>query len=234
MRRGKLIGVGVGPGDPELLTLKAVRALEAAQAIAFIAAAGRTSRAREIASRHIRPGTRELIAVMPMTLNSDATGRAYDQLMTGIVSELSQGQDVLFLCEGDPLLYGSFAHLLPRLGAKFECEVIPGISSIGAAAAAARLPLGIYDEPIALVPATMPAEQMAAILGGCDRIVIMKVGRHLARLREALAAAGMLEEALLIENVTLQAQRIRLLALVTEQDAPYFSLVIAGRKRTRA
>ena len=234
MRRGKLIGVGVGPGDPDLLTLKAVRALEGAHAIAFIAAAGRTSRAREIASRHIRAGTRELIAVMPMTLNRDATGRAYDQLMTGIVSELSQGQDVLFLCEGDPLLYGSFAHLLPRLGMRFECEVIPGISSIGAAAAATRLPLGIYDEPIALIPATMPAEQMAAILSGCDRVVVMKVGHHLVRIKEALAAAGMLEEAVLIENVTLQAQRIRPLALVGEQDAPYFSLIIAGRKRAPA
>jgi precorrin-2/cobalt-factor-2 C20-methyltransferase len=231
MRRGKLIGVGVGPGDPDLLTLKAVQALQSAQAIAFIAAAGRTSRAREIASRHIRPGTRELIAVMPMTLNSTATGRAYDQLMTGILSELSKGQDVLFLCEGDPLLYGSFAHLLPRLGTGYECEVIPGVSSIGAAAAAARLPLGIYEEPIALVPATMAADQMAAMLSGCDRVVVMKVGRHLARIKEALAAAGMLEEAVLIENVTLQAQRIRPLAMVTEQDAPYFSLIIAGRKR---
>ena len=141
---------------------------------------------------------------------------------------------MLFLCEGDPLLYGSFAHLLPRLGTRFECEVIPGISSIGAAAAAAQLPLGIYEEPIALIPATMPAEPMAAILDGCDRVVVMKVGRHLARIKEALAAAGMLDEAVLVENVTLQAQRIRPLAAVDEQDAPYFSLIIAGRKREPA
>jgi precorrin-2/cobalt-factor-2 C20-methyltransferase len=234
MRRGKLIGVGVGPGDPDLLTLKAVRKLEAAQAIAFIAAAGRTSRAREIASRHIRPGTRELIAVMPMTLDSEATGRAYDQLMTGIVSELAQGQDVLFLCEGDPLLYGSFAHLLPRLGTRYECEVIPGISSIGAAAAAARLPLGIYEEPIALIPATMPAEAMAAILERCERVVVMKVGRNLGKVKVALAEAGMTEQAVLIENVTLEGERIRPLAIVTEPDAPYFSLIVAGRKRTPA
>jgi precorrin-2/cobalt-factor-2 C20-methyltransferase len=234
MRRGKLIGVGVGPGDPDLLTLKAVRKLETAQAIAFIAAAGRTSRAREIASRHIRPGTRELIAVMPMTLDSEATGRAYDQLMTGIVSELAQGQDVLFLCEGDPLLYGSFAHLLPRLGTRYECEVIPGISSIGAAAAAARLPLGIYEEPIALIPATMPAEAMAAILERCERVVVMKVGRNLGKVKVALAEAGMTEQAVLIENVTLQGERIRPLSIVTEPDPPYFSLIVAGRKRTPA
>ena len=233
-RRGRLIGLGVGPGDPELLTVKAVRVLEQAQAIAFIAAAGRTSRAREIAGRYIRPGTRELIAVMPMTQDAEATGRAYAQLATGIVSELGQGQDVVFLCEGDPLLYGSFAHLLPRLGNRFDCEVIPGISSISAAAAVAQLPLGLYDEPIALIPATMGADRIAAILRQCDRAVVMKVGRHLDKVKGALAAARMSESAVLVENATLQGQRVRPLSVVTEQQVPYFSLIIAGRQRTRS
>ena len=229
-----MIGLGVGPGDPELLTVKAVRVLEQAQAIAFIAAAGRTSRAREIAGRYIRPGTRELIAVMPMTQDAEATGRAYAQLATGIVSELGQGQDVVFLCEGDPLLYGSFAHLLPRLGNRFDCEVIPGISSISAAAAVAQLPLGLYDEPIALIPATMGADRIAAILRQCDRAVVMKVGRHLDKVKGALAAARMSESAVLIENATLQGQRVRPLSVVTEQQVPYFSLIIAGRQRSRS
>lgn len=234
MRRGKLIGLGVGPGDPELLTLKAVRALEQVQAIAFIAAAGRTSRAREIASAHIRAGTRELIAVMPMTQDPETTGRAYNQLVTGIVSELGQGHDVVFLCEGDPLLYGSFAHLMVRLGDRFACEVIPGITSISAAAAAARLPLGLYEEPIALVPATAPAERIAEILRHCDRVVVMKVGRHLEKVRAVLAEAGMSEDAVLIENATLPSQRVRPLAFAGEAPAPYFSLVLAGRKRSGA
>ena len=229
-----MIGLGVGPGDPELLTVKAVRVLEQAQAIAFIAAAGRTSRAREIAGRYIRPGTRELIAVMPMTQDAEATGRAYAQLATGIVSELGQGQDVVFLCEGDPLLYGSFAHLLPRLGNRFDCEVIPGISSISAAAAVAQLPLGLYDEPIALIPATMGADRIAAILRQCDRAVVMKVGRHLDKVKVALAAARMSESAILVENATLQGQRVRPLSVVTEQQVPYFSLIIAGRQRSRS
>jgi precorrin-2/cobalt-factor-2 C20-methyltransferase len=231
MRRGKLIGLGVGPGDPELLTVKAVHALEQAHAIAFIAAAGRTSRAREIAGRYVRPGTRELIAVMPMTQDRDATGRAYSQLVTGIVSELGQGNDVVFLCEGDPLLYGSFAHLMPRLGNRFECEVIPGITSISAAAAAAQVPLGIHEEPIALVPATIHPKKLAGILQQCDRVVVMKVGRHVDKIKEALAAARMSENAILVENATLQGQRVRPLSVVTEQQVPYFSLIIAGRKR---
>ena len=158
MRRGKLIGLGVGPGDPDLITLKAVRALQAAPAIAFIAAAGRASRAREIAAPNLRPGTRELIAVMPMTQDQEATGRAYTQLVTGIIGELGQGNDVVFLCEGDPLLYGSFAHLMHRLANRFEVEVIPGITSLSASAAAALTPLAMGDEPLAVVPATLRAE----------------------------------------------------------------------------
>ena len=233
-RRGRLIGLGVGPGDPELMTVKGVRALESAQAIAFIAAAGRASRSREIAAAYLRPGTRELIAVMPMTQDAEATGRAYSQLATGIVGELGQGHDVVFLCEGDPLLYGSFAHLLPQLSSRFECIVIPGITSITAAAAAAKMPLGLYDEPITLIPATVGAKRIAALLERSDRAVIMKVGRHLETVRHALVEARMAADAVLIENATLQGQRVRPLAAVTEAQVPYFSLILAGRARRRA
>lgn len=233
MRRGKLIGLGVGPGDPDLITLKAVRALQAAPAIAFIAAAGRASRAREIAAPNLRPGTRELIAVMPMTQDQEATGRAYTQLVTGIIGELGQGNDVVFLCEGDPLLYGSFAHLMHRLANRFEVEVIPGITSLSASAAAALTPLAMGDEPLAAVPATLPPKRLAAILQQADRAVVLKVGRHLERAREALAAARMLDGAVLVENVTLAQQRVRPLEGVSEPQVPYFSLIIAGRRRGR-
>ena len=233
MRRGRLIGLGVGPGDPELITVKGVKALESAHAIAFIAAAGRASRSREIAAPYLRSATRELIAVMPMTQDQEATGRAYSQIVTGIVSELGQGHDVVFLCEGDPLLYGSFAHLLPRLGNLFECVVIPGVTSITAAAAAAQIPLGLQDEPIALIPATVGPKRLAALLQQSDRVVVMKVGRHIERVKEALAAARMSEGAVLVENATLQGQRVRPLSMVTEPQVPYFALILAGRARGR-
>ena len=231
MRRGKLIGLGVGPGDPDLLTIRAVRALEVVPAIAYIAAAGRASRAREIAGPHIRSGTRELIAVIPMTQDEDVTGRAYAQLVTGIVNELGQGNDVVFLCEGDPLLYGSFAQLMRRLGNRFECEVVPGITSITAAAAVALEPLAMGDEPLAIIPATLEPERLAAALAHADRAVILKVGRHLDRVRAALAAAEMLEGAVLVENVTMPQQRVRPLSAVGDAQAPYFSLILAGRRR---
>ncbi|MFO1039159.1 MAG: precorrin-2 C(20)-methyltransferase [Geminicoccaceae bacterium] len=231
MRRGKLIGLGVGPGDPDLLTLRAARLIAAAPAIAFIAAAGRASRAREIASGHIGPTTRELIAVMPMTADPEQTGRAYSQLVTGIIGELGQGNDVVFLCEGDPLLYGSFVNLLSRLANRFEVEVVPGITSISASAAASLTPLAMGEEAIAICPLTMPAKRLTTMLQNADRAVLLKVGRHLEKAKEALAAARMLDGAMLVENATLPAQRVRPLKEVAEPSVPYFSLIIAGRKR---
>jgi precorrin-2/cobalt-factor-2 C20-methyltransferase len=174
-----------------------------------------------------------LIAVMPMTQDSEATARAYGQLTTGIVGELGQGQDVVFLCEGDPLLYGSFANLLQRMGERFDCEIIPGITSITAAAAAAVVPLGHYDEPIALFPATAGPQRLSALLRQCDRVVVMKVGRHLAKLKETLSTAGMAEGAVLVENATLPTQKVRPLSVAADEQVGYFSLIIAGRKRGR-
>ena len=228
MRRGKLIGLGVGPGDPELMTVRGVRALEQVPAIAFIAAAGRASRARHIAAAYVRPGTRELIAVMPMTQDQDATGRAYTQLVTGIIGELGQGNDVVFLCEGDPLLYGSFANLLGRLANRFEIDVIPGITAMTAAAAVARSPLAAGDEPLAVLPATLPTQRLQASLREADRAVILKVGRHLDRVRQALTQARMSDGAILIENVTTDEQRVRPLASVNESASALF-LARSGR-----
>jgi len=230
MRRGKLIGVGVGPGDPDLLTVKAVRCLERVPVIAFIAAAGRPGRAREIAARHLKPATRELVAVMPMNADAEATARAYGQLATGIIGELGRGNDVAFLCEGDPLLYGSFAHLLERLGPRFACEAIPGITSLAAAAAACLRPLAVRDEPLAVVPATATSRRLETLLRDADRAVVLKLGRHVAKVRQALASARMLKGAVLIENVGYATQRIRPLEEAGE-EAPYFSLVLAGRER---
>jgi precorrin-2/cobalt-factor-2 C20-methyltransferase len=233
MRRGKLIGVGVGPGDPELLTVKAVRALQEAAVVAFIAAAGRTSRAREIAASHLRQGVRELVAVMPMGGDAAATQRAYAQLATGIVGELGQGHNVAFLCEGDPLLYGSFVHLVETLGPRFECEVVPGITSLSAAAAAARRPLATREQALGILPATIPSPRLRKLVEAHDSVVLLKVGRHIGKVRETLAAARMLKDAVLIENVTHHGERIRPLETVDDEPVPYFALVLAHRERAR-
>lgn len=227
MRRGRLIGLGVGPGDPELLTVKAVRILEATQIVAFVAAAGRTSRAREIVSGHLKPGTRELVAVLPSQADPAATARAYAQLATGIVGELGQGRDVVFLCEGDPLFNPSFAQLLERLAHRFECVAVPGIPPFAAAAAGALWPFVLREQALAIVSATLPPRRLAEILRSVDRAVLLRVGRNLSKVREALAAARMARSALLIES---PGQPARRLEEAGEEPLGSLAIVLAARE----
>ncbi|MDW8125547.1 MAG: precorrin-2 C(20)-methyltransferase, partial [Geminicoccaceae bacterium] len=227
MRRGKLIGLGVGPGDPELLTVKAVRILETTQVVAFVATAGRTSRARETVAAHLKPGTRELVAVLPTPSDPAATARAYAQLATGIVGELGQGQDVVFLCEGDPLFNPSFAQLLERLAQRFECVAVPGIPPFSAAAAGALWPLVLRDQTLAIVSGTLPPRRLAEILRTVDRVVVLRIGRNLPKIREALAAARMAREALLVDS---PGQPGRRLEEAGEEPVGPLAIVLAARE----
>jgi len=229
MRRGKLVGLGVGPGDPDLLTVRAVRYLEQAQVVAFVAAAGRASRARETAAGHLRPGTRELVAVLPAGADAAATARACAQLATGIVGELGQGHDVVFLCEGDPLLHGPFALLLERLSTRFECLAVPGIVGFAAAAAAALWPLALRDQALAIVPANLPPRRLEAILKEVDRAVIVRIGRNLGKVRQSLASCRMARGALLVDGAGSGA-RARKLEEAGEEPVPPGAVVLAARE----
>lgn len=230
MRRGKLIGLGVGPGDPDLLTVKAARILETAQVVAFVAAAGRASRARETAGAYLRPVTRELVAVLPAGADAAAASRAYGQLATGIVGELGQGNDVVFLCEGDPLLHGSFAPLLERLGSRFESLAVPGITSFAAAASAALWPIALPEQALAVVPASAPPRRLESILRDVERVVLVRVGRHLGKVREALAACRMAERAILVDGSAGPGMRTRPLREVGEDMAGPAASVLAARE----
>lgn len=230
MRRGKLIGLGVGPGDPDLLTVRAVRLLEAAPVVAFVAAAGRASRARETAGAHLRPGTRELVAVLPAGADAAAASRAYGQLATGIVGELGQGHDVVFLCEGDPLLYGAFAHLIERLGTRFESVAVPGITGFAAAAASALWPLALRDQALAIVPASLPSRRLEAILKDVDRAVLVRIGRNLGKVRQALLACRMAQGALLVDGAGGLGPRVRPLVDATEETVAPTGMVLAARQ----
>lgn len=229
MRRGKLIGLGMGPGDPDLLTVKAVRILQAAQVVAFVASAGRASRARETAAGELRPGIRELVAVLPAGADAAATSRAYGQLATGIVGELGQGNDVVFLCEGDPLLHGTFVALIERLGTRFECVAVPGITGFAAAAATALWPLALREQALAVLPASLPSRRLEAILANVDRAVLVRVGRHLGKVRRALAACRMAQGALLVDGRGEPDARARPLRDVAAEAAGPGALVLAAR-----
>ena len=231
MITGRLFGIGVGPGDPELLTLKAVRVLNETPVIAYVSAGGRPSMARRITAQHLTPGRREINLVLPMQLIPEMAQAAYDEGAARIGAELERGRDVAVLCEGDPFVYGSFAQLFERLGERYPTEVVPGVTSFTAAAAAAGAPLIRGTQTLTVLPATLPRESLAAHLAQVDAAAVLKLGRHLAKVREVCAKLGLLERTIYVEHVSAARERVLPLADLAIDEAPYFSLLLlpAGR-----
>lgn len=229
MRLGRLIAVGVGPGDPELLTLKAMRAIQRATVIAFVSGRGRASRARQVATPHLRPGVRELAFAVPGIGEALESPAILDVMATAISGELDRGHDVVFLCEGDPLFHGAFTQLLDRLQGRYPCSAIPGIPSLAAAASAALRPLASGDAPLAILPASMPEARLEQLARALGHVVILNVGRHVAKVRGILRAAGMLPGAVLVENAGLAEERVRDLEGSRDDIVGHVAMVIAHR-----
>jgi precorrin-2/cobalt-factor-2 C20-methyltransferase len=225
---GRLVGIGVGPGDPELMTLKALRYLRDAPVVAYVSANGRPSLARQIAATHLPGGQHEINLALPMQPMRELAQAAYNEGAARIGAELEQGRDVAVLCEGDPLFYGSFGQLLVRLSA-YPAEVVPGVVSFTAAAAAARQPLVAGLETFVVVPATAPAEQIRSRLRQIDAAAILKIGRHLDKVRRVLGELGLLERAIYIERASGERERVIRLADFVDDEAPYFALILLPR-----
>jgi precorrin-2/cobalt-factor-2 C20-methyltransferase len=231
---GRLIGVGVGPGDPELVTLKALRALAAADVIAYFAKAGRDSRARAIAAGHLRCGAIELPLEYPVTTElpkcsagyRDAIRNFYDGAAAKITAHLDAGLTVAVLCEGDPLFYGSYMHLHARLFPRFATEVVAGVSGMAGCWSAAGMPIAQGDDVFTVLPATLPEAELARRLADVDAAVVMKVGRHLPKLRRALQASGRLHRALYVEHGTMAEAKMIPFAAKHDDEAPYFAVVL--------
>lgn len=228
---GTLWGVGVGPGDPELLTLKAVRIMTAAPVIAHLAGREGPGMARTIAQPHLPGGQAELVLRMDFDPSRPPPDDAYDQGAEAIAGHLADGRDVAFLCEGDPLLFGSFIYVMDRLGARFPVRVVPGVSSLAACSAAALLPLATRETALAVVPATRPEAELERVLGAAEAAAVFKVGRHLPKLRRVLERLGRLERAMVVERAGWPDQQVWPLAEGAADVAPYFAMVLVGAER---
>jgi precorrin-2/cobalt-factor-2 C20-methyltransferase len=226
---GTLYGIGVGPGDPELVTLKAARLIEACPVIAFLSADGKPGLARSIASHRINASQLELTIDMPMRVTRAEGQAAYDEAAKRIKAHLDAGSSVAFLCEGDPLFYGSFMYLLARLGADYPVEIVPGVASPMAAAAFAKAPLCAREDAFAVIPATLDDERIIEILNAVNTAVIMKVGRHLPRIKALLADQELLHSTTYVERASMEGQRMMPLQDVPGDAAPYFSLLLVAR-----
>ncbi len=222
---GTLYGIGLGPGDPELITLKAARLIEGATTIAYPTLAGGDSFARAIARDLIQPGTREIRMDVPMTTQRAPAQNAYDQGAAEIAKVLETGENVVCLCEGDPFFYGSFMYLNARLTGRFDVEIIPGVTSITACAAQAGMPLAARNERLTVLPGPLPEAELKTRIEGAESVAIMKVGRHLPKIRSVIEALGLTDQATYIERATLPEQVVLPLSQAPE-NAPYFSMIL--------
>lgn len=227
MSAGTLYGIGVGPGDPELITLKAARRITACGVVASLSTNGQPGLARRIAAAHIGAHQHELALPMPMQATVERRAQAYDDAVATLVPYLDRGDDVAVLCEGDPLLYGSFIAIMKRLSLRYRCEVIPGISSIMAGAAAGLVPLAEAQSTFTIVPATLDAPRLNDVIASADGVAILKLGRHAQKVRNLLAACGRLDTALYVERIGQSEGRCQAFADVAPADVPYFALVLS-------
>src|SRR5947209_9714942 len=216
---GRLYGLGVGPGDPELLTLKALRLLRAVPVVAYPAPEHGDSFARSIVSAWIERHQREIAIRFPMRPGLPPV-EIYDSAAAALATELDAGHDVALLCQGDPLFYGSFINVFTRLVGRYQIEIVPGVPSLTACAAAAAIPLVSRDDTLAVIPATLEEDQITTQLAASDTAAVVKLGRHLRKVRRVLNRLGLLDSAVYVEHATLPTQRVALLSAMESDQAP--------------
>jgi precorrin-2/cobalt-factor-2 C20-methyltransferase len=226
---GTLHLVGVGPGDPDLLTLKAVRVLAQAPVVAYPVTGESSTLARDIAAPHLRPDVRHIPVAVPMRAEREPAAEAYDAAAASILPHLFAGRDVAWLCEGDPLFYGSAMYLVARITPHAPVAVVPGITSLTAAAAAIPRPLASRNETLKVLPATLDDVALRAELAVAPAVAIIKVGRHFPRIRALLRETGHADGAVLVERATTDRQQVKPLAACADSPMPYFSTILCYR-----
>jgi len=232
--RGRLLGLGVGPGDPELITLKALRLLREAPVVGYFVAKGKRGNAFGIIEAHLQAQQTLLPLVYPVTTEALPAPLSYEQVISDFYDEasvqvaehLDAGRDVAVICEGDPFFYGSYMYLHDRLAHRYEAEVIPGVCSMLGGASVLGAPLVYRNQSLSVLSGVLPAEELKRRLADADAAVIMKLGRNFPKVREVLTELGLDGRALYVERATMANQKIVPLDQVDPQSSPYFSLII--------
>ena len=227
---GTLYGLGVGPGDPELITLKALRLLRSAPVVAYPALEHGDSLARAIVAEHLPGGQTEIAIRMPMLVERFPAQEIYDRAAVEIGAHLEAGRDVAVLCEGDPFFYGSFMYLFGRMAERFPVQVVPGVSSLTACAATSGAALVARNDVLTVIPAPLPPERLRELLLNTDAAAIMKLGRHFAKVRDVLTELGLSKQARYVERATMSNQRLLPLDEVDPDSVPYFSMVLVHKR----
>ena len=234
MTKGHLFGIGVGPGDPELITLKALKCLQKADIIAHPTATGKSGNALKTIEPHLRPEQTLLPLTYPATAGPVADSPDYLNLMHSFYDEtanemrnqLNEGKNIALICAGDPFIYGSFIYWHARLAGEFDITIVPGITSIVAGATALEMPLCHREDIVTIIPATIDEEEMVKRIQNTDRAVILKLGRTFPKVVRALKQANKFEDAYYIERASTEKQRIKRVSEVTPEEVAYFSIIV--------
>ena len=230
---GGILCAGLGPGDPDLMSVRSDRAIRSARHVAYFRKKGRPGQARRIVEGMLLPGVTEYAMEYPVTTELPFDSPEYIACLAAFyddwaqrLAELAQTQDVLVLCEGDPFFYGSFMHLYTRLQGRAPLEVIPGIPGMVGCWWSTGIPITWGDDVMTVLMGTLPEAELVRHMQSADALVIMKTGRNLSKVRKALEAAGRMDRAWLVERGTMPAQRVVPLAEVDGSDCPYFAIVL--------
>ena len=226
MTKGTLYGIGLGPGNPELITVKAWRLLSTVEVIAYPKPISGESFARKIAAPFIPEDVTELPLPVPMTRARGPAQKAYDDGAEAIATQLLNGKHVAFICNGDPFFYSTFMYLHERLKETFEIEIIPGVTSLTGAAAACQQPLAARNEIFKVLPAPLDNETLRREIETADSIVINKLGKHFDRVRTLLEEMGLTDKTQVVENATTELEVARPLSRIKQDEHPYFSTMI--------
>lgn len=229
---GKVICAGLGPGDPELMSVKSWRAIEGARHVAYFRKEGRKGQARALVDGLLPDGVIEHAMEYPVTTEVHFSDPEYNRVMaafydrwTDTLAEIAESEDIVVLCEGDPFFYGSYMHLYTRLQGRAEQEIIPGITGMSGCWTATGQPITWGDDVLTVAMATLPEEELTRRIQETDALVVMKIGRNLPKLRRALRAAGKADDAWLVERGTMPSQTVQKLSEITG-EVPYFSIVL--------
>ena len=239
MTKGRLFGLGVGPGDPELMTVKAVRLLQQVPIVAYLAAKGKKGNALSIVETYLRPEQQTIALIYPVTTEhlpphldyETLVSTFYDQSANDIAAYLDNGHDVAVICEGDPFFYGSFMYIHDRLATRYETEVIPGVCSVLAAASILGAPLVRRNQSLGILSGVLPEEELKRRLADLEAAAIMKLGTHFDKVRRVIIELGLADRACYIERATMHNQKIIPLLEVNSESAPYFSIVLGPGKK---
>ncbi|QOZ25021.1 precorrin-2 C(20)-methyltransferase [Bradyrhizobium sp. CCBAU 51753] len=230
---GRIICCGLGPGDPDLMSVRADRTVRAAKHVAFFRKKGQLGQARRIVDGLLATDACEYPMEYPVTTEIAFDSADYARLLASFYDEwaerlarLARAIDIVVLCEGDPYFYGSFMHLHTRLQGRVDLEVIAGIPGMAGCWNAVGRPIALGDDVTTVLMGTLPEAELEQRMRNSDALVVMKTGRNLSKIRRALASAGRLDDAWLVERGTMPDQRVSRLVDIHDAECAYFAIVL--------